>query len=169
MSRVYAGIGSRETPIAVCETMALVGRDLSEAGWVLRSGGAQGADESFEAGADFHGAKEIFLPWPGFNGSFSKLTRPTPDAFELASRFHPAWPRLSRGPRALHARNCHIVLGADLKSPVEFVLCWTPGGKGGGGTGQALRVAKAYDISIIDMAYSGWKDRLDQLLEGMQP
>jgi hypothetical protein len=28
--------------------------------------------------------------------------------------FHPAWSRLTRGVRALHARNCHQVLGADL-------------------------------------------------------
>ncbi|NYZ25158.1 hypothetical protein HND93_36125, partial [Azospirillum sp. ROY-1-1-2] len=65
----YAGIGSRETPPAVLEVMAAVGERLAQLGWVLRSGGAVGADQAFERGCDrVGGRKEIFLPWPGFDG-----------------------------------------------------------------------------------------------------
>ena len=66
----------------------------------------------------------------------------------MAAEFHPAWDRCSRGARALHARNCHQVLGWDLKTPSEFILCWTKDGKASGGTGQAMRIAKAFNIPI---------------------
>ncbi|NMA16004.1 MAG: hypothetical protein GX935_02005, partial [Erysipelotrichia bacterium] len=31
-----------------------------------------------------------------------------------------------------------------------FIICWTKNGSGSGGTGQAIRIAKAYDIPIFD-------------------
>jgi hypothetical protein len=49
------------------------------------------------------------------------------------------------------ARNSFQVLGEDLETPATCVICWTPGGKGDGGTGQALRIARHYDVPIIDI------------------
>ncbi len=49
------------------------------------------------------------------------------------------------------ARNCHQVLGCDLRTPSDFIICWTKNGKGLGGTGQALRIAKEYNIPIFDI------------------
>jgi len=43
--------------------MTKIAQRMSEKGFVLRSGGAKGADEAFENGA---GEKEIYLPWRGF-------------------------------------------------------------------------------------------------------
>lgn len=60
----------------------------------------------------------------------------------------------------LHARNCYQVLGADLRTPTQFVICWTPRGSGEGGTGQALRIAKAYNIPIFDLAIPAIKEQL---------
>ena len=68
-SRVYAGIGSRQTPQAVLDTMERIGRSMARHGWTLRSGAADGTDAAFEAGAERErGPREIWLPWPGFNG-----------------------------------------------------------------------------------------------------
>lgn len=147
MSLYYAGIGSRSTPADVCELMTVIAKRMEDMGFVLRSGHADGADMAFEAGAK---TKEIYIPWLGFNGSDSTLL-PTPEAFEMAAKFHPAWHKCSRAARKLHARNCHQVLGHDLKTPSKVVLCWTDGALGGGGTGQAIRVAKAHDIEIQDL------------------
>jgi len=145
--KYYAGIGSRETPIKICQLMTRIARQAAKDGYTLRSGGADGADLAFEAGASL---KEIYVPWLGFNGSKSTLL-PTPEAFEMAAKFHPAWNRCSRGARALHARNCHQVLGHGLKTPVERVICWTLNASGSGGTGQAIRIAKAHNIIIDDL------------------
>lgn len=159
-NRVYAGIGSRETPQGVLETMRTIGSYLARRGWTLRSGGAEGADSAFEEGARAAGGEcEIWVPWRGFNGHSSTLL-PSPQAFDLASAHHPAWARLSRGARALHARNGHQVLGEDLATPAAFVACWTKEGKGGGGTGQALRLAKAHAIPIFDLGQPHGLERL---------
>ena len=48
------------------------------------------------------------------------------------------------------ARNGYQVLGADLQTPTDFIICYTKDGKGEGGTGQALRIAKDYDIQVCD-------------------
>jgi len=145
----YAGIGSRETPPSTLATMTKIARKLALRGYTLRSGAAPGADSAFEAGAG--DAKEIYLPWPRFNGNTSRLCYPSAAALEMAAKFHPAWDRCSQGAQKLHARNCHQILGDDLMTPVRFVVCWTRAGAGGGGTGQALRIAKAEEIPIFDL------------------
>jgi hypothetical protein len=49
-SRTYTGIGARRTPSDVLDLMHSLAMRLS-GGWVLRSGGADGADRAFEEGA----------------------------------------------------------------------------------------------------------------------
>ncbi len=165
--RTYAGIGSRATPPAVLEQMTRAARWLSARGWVLRTGMATGADQAFYRGASAHGPLELYLPWPSFEARARAaissaeqlvLGEPTPAACQLAASFHPAWARLTRAVRALHARNCHQVLGADLESPARFVLCWTPDGsldgrgRRVGGTGQALRLAHHPGLPVFNLA-----------------
>lgn len=151
MKQYYAGIGSRETPLDVLEYFTKVGSYLATKGFTLRSGGAEGADKSFEIGCDkTKGLKEVYLPWKGFEKSTSNLIVSSPKAFEIAEKFHPNWTRLSDGAKKLQARNSHQVLGWDLETPSSFVLCWTKNGKGQGGTGQALRIAKHCNIPIFD-------------------
>ena len=146
----YAGIGSRSTPADILSVMQRIAKQAASGGYTLRSGGAAGADSAFETGAGQ--AKEIYLPWPGFKGHPSPLCEPSEAAMAMAAQFHPAWARCSQGARRMHARNCHQILGADLDSPVAFVACWTAGGAGGGGTGQALRIAHAHAIPVFDLA-----------------
>ena len=162
--KYYAGIGSRKTPAATLLDMTCLANNLECRGFILRSGGAAGADSAFEAGvSDPHNAK-IYLPWSGFNNNPSALTHASFDAFVMAENYHPAWNRLSQAGRKFHARNCHQMLGTDLDSPVDFVICWTPGGATTGGTGQALRIAIDKDIPIFNMAIADWELRLVQEL-----
>jgi hypothetical protein len=138
---IYAGIGSRETPDDILNTMAATGELFALEGCILRSGGAKGADMAFELGCDSaKGEKEIFRPEDA-----------TPEAYELAEKYHPNWNACRGYVRGLHARNGQIVLGRNLDTPVDEVICWTPGASGSGGTGQALRIAKAFEIPVIDL------------------
>jgi len=50
----------------------------------------------------------------------------------------------------LQARNSHQVLGLDLNTPSDFVICWTKNGKDQGGTFQTIRIARSYDIPIFN-------------------
>lgn len=142
----YAGIGSRETPENILQMMTEAAILLGNKGYLLRSGGAVGADRAFEAGAL---EKEIYT-----------AADCTKTALELASRFHPAWDRCSVYAKQLHGRNALIILGKDLVSPVDFVVCWTPRGKLVGGTGQALRIANDRGIRVFNLCRNADRDQL---------
>lgn len=148
MTKFYAGIGSRETPKHVQEYFYNLAAFLASRGYILRSGGA---DKAFELGCDkVHGQKEIYLPWAKFEGSTSNLIVSNPKAYDIAKSLHPYWDNLSMGAKKLQSRNSHQVLGFDLETPSQFAICWTKGGKGLGGTGQALRIARHYGIPVFD-------------------
>ena len=155
MTRFYAGVGSRQTPPDILSRMKTIAQDLSRKGWVLRSGGAEGADTAFEIGAG--SKKEIFLPWKGFNGNDSGFHNPTLGAYKLAESVIPWWGTMSDGAKKLHARNAHQVFGWTLKEPVEFVLCWTQGGEPKGGTRTAIVLAHQANIPVINL----WRDKFN--------
>ena len=48
MEIFYAGIGSRETPPEFIDEFIKIGKWLGSHGYILRSGGADGADSAFE-------------------------------------------------------------------------------------------------------------------------
>ena len=146
----YTGIGSRETPPYIQGMMTGIAQILSDADYVLRSGGADGADTAFEVGITNEDKKEIYLPWKNFNNNKSKRYGVCSQALIMAKHYHPNWHACSQYARKFHARNCYQILGRDLHTPSKFVVCWTPEGKITGGTGQALRIALDLDIPIIN-------------------
>ncbi len=161
----YAGIGSRGTPPEVLEKMTLLASRLAVMGYTLRSGGAEGADKAFEAGAGT--MKEIFL------GS----DKTGPRELAIAREIHPSPYALDRTRNPgfvwnLMARNTNQVFGRELDAPVDFVICWTADGiehhsdrtRATGGTGQAIEMASRKGIPVINMASEGWKNRLKDLL-----
>lgn len=155
--KYYAGIGSRDTPPDVLERMTQFAAKLEARGWTLRSGGAPGADTAFSSGVT---RKQIYLPWPGFNPDETGTDFTRDWAASVAAKFHPVWPRLSSAVRRLMARNVCQILGQYDGAPVsKFVVCWTKGAKGGGGTGQALRIARAYNVPVFDLASDGVAER----------
>ena len=69
----------------------------------------------------------------------------------IASEVHPAWDRCNEWARGMHSRNCHQILGYDLQSPVDAVICWTPDGVVVGGTATVIRIAMKYDIPVFNL------------------
>lgn len=160
----YAGIGSRETPPDVLRAMTNWAYRLDSEGWILRSGGAPGADSAFEAGAGPD--SRIYLPWAGFEGRDGIVCGDDPSLAAVAETYHPAWGELRQGAKRLMTRNVAQILGYGAeRAPSMFVLCWTPGGKAGGGTGQAIRIANDYKIPVFDLAIPGEHERFDSLLQ----
>lgn len=161
--KYYAGIGSRETPREVCLYMTAIAKRLASLGYTCNSGGADGADTAFERGAVIN--RQIFLPWDGFNkrnianltklhGEGSYLVPPfNPD---LVTKYHPKPSALSEDGWKFMSRNSYQVLGKDLNTSVEFVLCWTREGKLKGGTAQAMRIAIDRGIPIFNF-YDGYE------------
>lgn len=161
--KYYAGIGSRETPKELIPTIDKIVLKLNDLGYTLRSGAADGADSFFEDKAEL---KEIFLPWKGYNKHPSELYNDTPEGWILAEKYHPNWKALSDGGKKMMVRNGYQVLGFDLKTPVEFIVCWTRDGKASGGTGFAIRLAKAYNIPIFNLYH---ENAYKELIKFIQP
>ena len=171
--RFYAGIGSRETPDDVLDTMYHLANDLSFLQFTLRSGGAEGADEAFENGArDVKGKMEIYLPWKNFrNITDGILVEDDSEALIIAEEHHPAWNYLSRGARQLITRNTFQVLSLQEDVPNSaFVLCWTKDGaekrttKASGGSGQSIRIAIAYNIPVFNLKNEDALERFNTFL-----
>lgn len=182
--RYYTGVGSRSTPQHVLVQLRAAASMLEAAGWVMRSGGANGADSAFEEGVTVPSltTMEIYLPWPGFNGRTGAHSPAISGASweraaEIAKETHPGWPRLSFGARKLHTRNVFQVLGADLCTPSRFVLCWTADGaqteqertKTTGGTGTAIVLACRMGIPVFNAAREETQRRLQAWLSGDGP
>lgn len=125
--------------------MEEIARIFNNLGYTMRSGGAPGADSAFEIS---YSNMEIYLPWEGFNGKKGIVP---PLNLEFVEKYHPKPSALSNAGKKLMSRNTYQVLGQDLKTPSEFVVCWTKDGKASGGTGQALRIAKDYNIPIYNL------------------
>jgi hypothetical protein len=162
----WTGVGSRivvDDPKTEAK-LRNIGLELTKRLWKLRSGGADGADEAFEDGwkmAWYYAPPqirpqlqcEIYLPWKGFNGHASPLytSEPNPEALYMASQIHPNWKMCSAPAKKLHARNIHQVLGQDLKTPSDVVVCWTPEGEKKGGTRTAIICAEQHGIPVVNL------------------
>ena len=180
----YAGIGSRETPQEVLNKMTEVAKYLEDLGYTLRSGGAIGADKAFEKGVK--SKKEVFL------GSVKTGEK----ELKIAEEIHPAWNKMLESTKRkaiasgknpeksadyvanLMARNTNQIFGANLDTPVDFVLAWTQDGLTdyrkrslqSGGTGQAIDMASRKGIPVINMANDNWRDELKSVIvKSQQP
>jgi hypothetical protein len=141
----YAGIGSRQSPKEVLSEMTEIAKRL-DSKYILRSGGAEGADKAFEAGAtnkQIFSPKDLILKW----------------AFDMVAELvvEQSWgttlDKMKPFVQRLIARNMMIMLGANGDEPVKFVICWTPDGKVVGGTAWALRLAAKRNIQIYNLFF----------------
>jgi hypothetical protein len=134
----YAGIGNRQISIEVYNLIKRYAEYFNKQGYILRSGGAMGADTAFEEGSD---DKNII-----YTANHASL-----HSMDYASNFHPAWDKCNDYARKLHGRNAMIIMGSDLRSPVSFVICYAKD-ENKGGTSLGIRIARANNIPIINLA-----------------
>lgn len=161
MKKYYAGIGSRETPLSLLPLIQDISLKLKSKGYILRSGGALGADSFFESMITDSNDKEIILPWKEYNGNKSPYYEVPQEAYNIASLHHPVWNKLTPVVQKIMARNSCQILGLDLKTPVDFVVCWTKSGKLIGGTAQAMKIAIHYNIPIFNLWFPDEPQRLN--------
>ena len=163
--KYYTGVGSRDTPYSVCSIMTSIASTLEPMGYVLRSGGAPKADVAFSRGCR---VKEIYLPWHHFNQQ-DGIVVPTLDpevimlAAQRAAAVHPAWHNCSPRDILLLQRDSLEVTGQKDELS-EFLVCWTIDGKAGGGTGQTIRIAQAFEIPVFDLAIDGKLEELEAFI-----
>lgn len=170
--RVYAGVGSRDTPIYALAVMLYLSRHLSGS-YIVRSGGAEGADMAFELASN--NRCEIFLPWRGFRSStrdFINISDKVQRVSELIidGKFIKNIPPIhstevlrrskNESNLKLHRRNCNQILGCGLNNPVSFMVCWTDDKaisasmttKDTGGTATAIKLASHLSIEVFNLS-----------------
>ena len=173
MNKIYTGVGSRDTPPAILAFMRTIASQLAADGWTLRSGGADGADKAFEDGWwDWVQSRdvcsntrqaELYIPWDGYNDHWSTSHNGCnfldndanrDEAEAIASSTHHAWDMCSPGARRLHTRNVYQVLGNDLDSPSDMLICWAkPLGRGvQGGTATSYAIAIKNKVRCFNLA-----------------
>jgi hypothetical protein len=168
--KYYTGIGTRNVSNDLIDFISWVGISLAKANYILRSGAADGCDKAFELGCDLQaGSKEIFIPWRKFSEDDSHISLEDLDNVEqaetIAEQFHPSWQWLKFGAKKLHTRNVYQVLGEDLQTPSKFVVCYTTDGEASGGTGQAMRIAEAYDIPIYNLYHESTRKEIEDVIK----
>lgn len=179
----YAGVGSRDTEPHIMKLMSEIASILEDNGYILRSGHANGADKAFESGIKDHHNMDIYLPKEGFNDGYSKDTGFVyiPDdilnddycrAYE-SLKYHPKGYSMKLSTKIMMIRNFFQVHGLIGEPSSEFIICWTPNGEMVGGSAQALRLSKASNIPVYNLAsrfigYSA-KDIVDNILTKVTP
>lgn len=182
ITKRFAGIGSRETPPDAYRLQKAVAWVLAELGYDLSSGGCPkgGDDACYKAyyrkpGVDLS-RQRIYISWDGMEGFKHDPERGIylPQKFDnyeqaqqIALETRGSWNGLGRGGIAHMTRNVYQILGDDLNSPVDFVLCWgIPVGNTSvvkGGTGQATRLAVKHGIPIYNLYHKDVFNRLSAL------
>lgn len=160
--KYYTGVGSRKTPKEILELMNKIAAKAALCGYILRSGGADGADKAFEQGCDsVKGSKNIY---------YAKDA--TDAAMFIAAKYHPAWNRCSLFAKKLHGRNSFQVLGDTLDTPAHNLICWTPDGCtthigrsiATGGTGTAISIAFHHNVPIYNLYHEAHRKIMEDWL-----
>lgn len=157
--KYYTGVGARITPGDILELMEVAATALSR-NYKLRSGGADGADDAFLSGALESNNFEVFLPWRGFNNNptvdpnfiYNYDKELFDEASDIVRKVVPYFDKLKPSVQRLFTRNVFQVLGRDLKTPSNFLICWTEGGASKGGTRVAILVAQMYNVPVYNLA-----------------
>lgn len=165
----YTGVGSRSITDEEWDLMEGIAKWLSNCGFSLRSGKAEGSDSAFESGVEESknkDNKEIYIPWENFKGgnefggTIIALDRPDSVNYAVTIHWikevHPAFDKLSQGARKLHQRNVHQVLGRDLENPdpsLFLLACANKTKKGSptGGTATAWAIAEANNVPCLNI------------------
>jgi hypothetical protein len=197
MFKFYTGIGGRNTPKEICKQFTIIAGQLETLGFILRSGGAEGADTAFELGVKEDKNKNIYLPWKGFNGNDSELFLSgikefpiTEFEINLTKEIYTRFDFVSEPTQLMHIRNLYQVFGTQVKEILypefgvvdphmakaftsQFIIAWTDRPENDtGGTQFGLHVAKKYDIPTYNFYYreqeNKFYDFLNTLIKGVQ-
>jgi hypothetical protein len=179
--------------------LASISRRQPEIEMQMTSGNCVGMDAAFQAGfalavskgANIAQNHHIYMPFAGFgipvNHSTGTYLMPNDTqldwtgAKQLAIQHHAVWSKMLEAGRDMKVkaqpfliRDVFQVLGHDLQSPVDFVLCATRFAEEckadctamTGGTAMAIAIADAYNIPVFNMNALNFGERFKEFLKG---
>lgn len=151
--RTYAGIGDVNIPTNIQELMKMIGEELAHQGYVLRTGGAKGADTAFMEGCDkAKGIKEVFYPSDlHVNNETLKIAKEIHGHWEYCENKQPKQGHKYSFPVQAHCRNMKIINGDQLNNPVEFTIAYQDINQVTGGTWQGIKYSQKLGIKVYNL------------------
>lgn len=154
--RPYTVILDKAVPENILAKVEEIVKVLSGHGFTLRYGGTEEFESRFEKVAE---RKELILPWRDFNEKQSKFTFNNDRSLAVAKMFHPTFDTMKKGVQAFLARNARLILGHEMKSPTNFLICWTDDGceslrektSATGFVGHPIAIASAAHVPIYNL------------------
>lgn len=163
--KYYTGTGDSElTEEAVYKIMDYAAR-LSSLGYILRTGGEDGADKVFAMASC---NTETILPWAGFNGEDGVVYKKTVGSIKsiIYTGKKPAY--LGQGLLKRIERVYSEISGVENEPSSEFLVCWTEMPKGVTCGVQAVKVARSLSIPVYNLNDPDDEARLDELLKSLE-
>jgi hypothetical protein len=173
----YACIGGRpfdamKNPTGLVDAQLQVcyelGVYLAELGIIVDSGNAPGADQAYGRGVNSVDPSllHLHLPWKSFEahavvaGNVVHLlgdldTKTLGFYTELAAKYHNHWRNLKATVRPLMVRNSSIIIPPPATLATKRVIAFPSTKRGGGGTGQGMRIAEGEGIPLSDISKMG--------------
>ena len=165
----------RDCPQDVLEKLKGLAMRLGNMGYTARLGGApDGSDQAVETNSI---KVELYFPWKKFLKRQSDMPVPGEEgigkeAVDLAKRFHPAYDKMTEVVQKMIARTSFQIMGANLRDPIKFLVCWSPDGAESskdrtaktGVAGQAISIASSISIPIFNLKNPDAMDRLNSYL-----
>ena len=162
----YSCIGSRVLTAAQIVICSRLGYWIVYHGHQMHSGNAPGADQAFAKGANLIHPElvHLHLPWYNFERHAIHDENVVHNLDELperelriytsvAAKFHPRFEFLSQGVKKLMIRNSSILMPPPDCFLVDMCLALPSEKKGGGGTGQGMRIAEHEKVKLIDLRH----------------
>lgn len=167
MFKIATLVGTRSPPNDISHLANTIGSILSNNGCINRTGGAIGMDSDF---AKLYNISliENYRHKSDQIGCINVFELDNIDiAIELISQIVPHYDFLSEEDKQLHIRNCYQVLGKDLKTPSDVLICYCKviGGKPIGGTATAITLARKHNIKIYNLYFEKDKKYICELLK----
>lgn len=181
MNKLYAGIGSRTTPGDILQIMTLIANALAQKDYILRSGGAKGADSAFWSGCTLGGGEGWMYEGGYEQHVCHRLKGHSPSQGGTNKFEHQYYGGYNLGQAAevyvkhgiltmdqiqqreewwwrLVGRNVFQILGLEPMTnpdPVAFVIYWAPEHYGNvtGGTRYAVNLAEKLGIKTYNLLH----------------
>ncbi|TDX52340.1 PolC-type DNA polymerase III [Orenia marismortui] len=154
--KFYVGIGENNPPQEITELMSKIAQKLEEEGYILRSNSSGIISKSFETGVNNSKNKELYLPSQSFEYTLDFIDKFNLKDIDVEKN------------KDLLARIPYQILGIDLCTPCDFLICWTNDGcishqennLKTGITAQAISIANYYGIPVFNLEKEEHKKRL---------
>jgi len=164
--KYYTGVGSRKTPVEICNIMTEIGYKLEQKKFKLRSGRAVRADQAFEKKVrykDIYTIENFDYSRKNYNFCKNEILSVLDPGIDFDTFY-------SKYSQTLILRDVNQVVGVypNLVHS-KFLICWTKHenyyDKGLGGTRFAVRIALKYNIPVFNLVNKDHLNRIQKWLK----